>query len=153
MKIILMTPAQDPQGNDPGGLKLYFFSRDIPEDDFKTSLLDVIRAEGTGLSRSFPAEEQDEQGDELEEPLNLAQVLARYRKQDTMTRELVMAGRIQADILPEEAPTIPGWDIAAVLEPARETSGDFYDFIPSPIINGGWWSQDVTDKGMGPAHC
>ena len=62
-----------------------------------------------------------------------------------------MAGRIQADILPEEAPQIAGWDIAAVLQPARETSGDFYDFLPLSAHKWGLVVADVTDKGMGAA--
>lgn len=70
---------------------------------------------------------------------------------ELVSRELVMAGRIQADILPEKAPEIAGWDVSAKLESARETSGDFYDFIPLANQNWGVVVADVTDKGMGAA--
>ena len=53
-------------------------------------------------------------------------------------RELAIAGEIQATFLPRELAGLPGWEIAASLEPARETSGDFYGHHPT----GGWAAGD-----------
>jgi serine phosphatase RsbU (regulator of sigma subunit) len=53
--------------------------------------------------------------------------------------------------LPGSQPDLQGWDIAAIWRPARETSGDFYDFIELPDKRLGFVLADVTDKGMGAA--
>ncbi len=68
-----------------------------------------------------------------------------------MDQELANAGKIQTGILPEKPPQLRGWDIASRLEPALQTSGDFYDFIPLTNNNWGFLIADVSDKGMGAA--
>ena len=66
-------------------------------------------------------------------------------------QELVNAGKIQTGILPEKPPVLRGWEMASILEPALQTSGDFYDFIPLINNNWGFVIADVSDKGMGAA--
>jgi sigma-B regulation protein RsbU (phosphoserine phosphatase) len=65
-----------------------------------------------------------------------------------MERELQMAYRVQSSLIPKEMPQIHGWEFAACWRPARQVSGDFYDF--SPAYDGQWnfIIADVTDKGM-----
>jgi serine phosphatase RsbU (regulator of sigma subunit)/DNA-binding NarL/FixJ family response regulator len=68
-----------------------------------------------------------------------------------MDQELANAGKIQTGILPEKPPQLRGWEIASRLEPALQTSGDFYDFIPLANNHWGFLIADVSDKGMGAA--
>jgi serine phosphatase RsbU (regulator of sigma subunit) len=68
-----------------------------------------------------------------------------------MSQELEFAGRIQASFLPREVPEMPGWELAATLVPARQTSGDFYDFVGLGDGRIALIVADVADKGVGAA--
>jgi phosphoserine phosphatase RsbU/P len=63
-------------------------------------------------------------------------------------RELQVAYQVQASLLPKELPRIPGWEFVAFWKPARQVSGDFYDFIHFGDDSIGLVIGDVTDKGM-----
>ncbi len=65
-----------------------------------------------------------------------------------MERELQMAYRVQSSLIADELPESPGWEFAASWHPAREVSGDFYDFIPYGKDHLCLVIADVTDKGM-----
>jgi serine phosphatase RsbU (regulator of sigma subunit) len=66
-------------------------------------------------------------------------------------QELNLAGQIQQSFLPAVLPGFAGWQINAVLKPAQQASGDFYDVISLPAGQLGLLIADVADKGMGAA--
>jgi len=80
-----------------------------------------------------------------------SQVYKETLEAQKMSQELAFAGKIQSSFLPENVPSADGWRIAATLIPARQTSGDFYDFIELPGSKLGILIADVADKGTGAA--
>lgn len=64
--------------------------------------------------------------------------------------ELAVAADIQKSLLPDNVPSLAGFDLAATAIPAKEVGGDFYDFI---IGNGGngMVIADVSGKSVSAA--
>lgn len=124
-----------------------YLSKDITEEELSSALRDIQHHLPVVHKPSIP----DDFADEQVSPSITVSSSVPETTNEIQTRELKMAGRVQADIMPEKVPNIPGWDIAAGLVAARETSGDFYDFIP---VDQQHWAVavcDVTDKGIGAA--
>jgi sigma-B regulation protein RsbU (phosphoserine phosphatase) len=74
-----------------------------------------------------------------------AQHVARER---AFEREILMARDVQRAMIPEAAPNLKGFEIAARLEPALNLSGDFYDYIPLSDRRLGIMIGDVSGKGV-----
>lgn len=68
--------------------------------------------------------------------------------QERLEAELEAARDIQQGLLPKEMPDYPGWCFSAHWQPAREVSGDFYDFLHLPDGRLVVMVGDVTGKGM-----
>ena len=65
-----------------------------------------------------------------------------------MEQELQMAREIQRSLLPAAPPNLPGYELAADWQAAREVAGDFYDFIECTESDQlGVLIADVSDKG------
>jgi sigma-B regulation protein RsbU (phosphoserine phosphatase) len=58
-----------------------------------------------------------------------------------------LAHELQASLLPQETPEVSGWEFAARWLPARQVSGDYYDFVPGDGGKLGLVIADVSDKG------
>lgn len=71
--------------------------------------------------------------------------------QKRLQSEVNAARHVQQSLFPDEAPVVPGFDIAGAVFPAEETAGDYYDFIPMPDDCLGLVVGDVTGHGLGPA--
>jgi serine phosphatase RsbU (regulator of sigma subunit) len=63
-------------------------------------------------------------------------------------QELRLARSIQRASLPEEVPTLEGWQISPFYRPAREVGGDFYDFHLLSEGRVGLVVGDATGKGV-----
>jgi serine phosphatase RsbU (regulator of sigma subunit) len=65
-----------------------------------------------------------------------------------LERELQLAFGVQSSLLPRTVPQRAGWEFATWWRPAREVSGDFYDFLEHDNGRLGLVIADVADKGM-----
>jgi predicted ester cyclase len=70
------------------------------------------------------------------------------RMRERIEQELRIARLIQQTLLPKSLPELPGYDLAAYYQPAREVGGDFYDFLELEDGRFGLVVGDVTDKGV-----
>lgn len=78
------------------------------------------------------------------------QLVAAELERQRLESEMEIAANIQAGLLPDVAPEIPGWRFAAFAKPCDETGGDYFDYLPRPggvdVVVG-----DVTGHGIGAA--
>lgn len=73
---------------------------------------------------------------------------AEIKERERIEQELRVATLIQQTLLPKDVPDLPGWQVAAYYQPAREVGGDFYEFLTFPDGRMGFVVADVTDKGV-----
>lgn len=65
--------------------------------------------------------------------------------------EMMLAQRVQSNLLPKSAPLVPGLDIAFLSRPAEWTSGDYFDFAQPDEDTLIVTVADVCGHGLGPA--
>jgi serine phosphatase RsbU (regulator of sigma subunit)/predicted ester cyclase len=70
------------------------------------------------------------------------------RERERIEQELLVARRIQQASLPEEVPTLEGWQISPYYQPARDVGGDFYDFLELEDGRLGLVVGDATGHGV-----
>ncbi len=64
-----------------------------------------------------------------------------------LEHELNLAREIQQGLLPRHKPQLPGYEVEAVWQSAREMAGDFYDYFNLNQQSFGVVIADVSDKG------
>jgi sigma-B regulation protein RsbU (phosphoserine phosphatase) len=106
--------------------------------------------------RSGPFTSPDEEiagflGSQAGVAIQRQQLLDHYAKKQKIERDLSIACSIQKGLLPEENPMFAGFDIAGWNQPADETGGDFYDFLPLDDGSLAVLIADATGHGIGPA--
>lgn len=84
--------------------------------------------------------------------LRVAQLVRRHeaqvRERERIEQELRTARTIQHTFLPNEMPTLPGWQLVPYYQPAHEVGGDFYDVLAFEDGQIGLVIGDVADKGI-----
>ena len=81
-------------------------------------------------------------------------MVPRLRDQLRMKQSLELAHEVQARLLPEKPPSVPGLDLAGTSVYCDETGGDYYDFLTGDNIVGGGCVViigDVTGHGVSAA--
>ena len=94
----------------------------------------------------------DDMRDTIERTLqNLVQWREAVSERDqllSLRQELDLAGRIQQSMLSPDFPEVPGYEMHARVEPAREVAGDFYDVMRLDGGRLGLVVADVAGKGV-----
>ena len=90
---------------------------------------------------------------DMEDSLNeyVENLTAITAERERITTELELAARIQASVLPNSFPAFPerdDFDVHAVMTPAREVGGDFYDFFLIDEDHLAIMIADVAGKGI-----
>jgi len=134
---IIVCPIMDVEGNTPIGC-IYIELNKLAQPWDRKAITSLFSAVHTLAAQIASA-------------LHQAEIYAETLDFQSTLQELEFAGKIQASFLPNEFPNMEGWELAVSLLPARETSGDFFDFIQIAEDKIGILIADVADKGVGAA--
>jgi serine phosphatase RsbU (regulator of sigma subunit)/predicted ester cyclase len=110
-------------------------------NEFKALLVLIHRIVGGKIAEEWS------QGSGLAE-LTQQRLEQEMRERERIEQELRVARSIQHASLPEEVPTLEGWQINPFYQPAREVGGDFYDFHLLSEGRRGVGVGDATGKGV-----
>ncbi len=69
-------------------------------------------------------------------------------KRETLERDLKLAREVQESFLPKDLPQIDNYRFNAIMHPALEIGGDFYNFFKLPANKLGIVLGDVSGKGI-----
>ena len=102
---------------------------------------------------------EDEFGELAVDITEMAEEIDRYMdenirlagEREAAAAELQIASRVQADQLPASYPESPYFTLQALIRPAKEVGGDFYDFCLLDETHLLLLIADVSDKGMNAA--
>lgn len=72
-------------------------------------------------------------------------------QQERARQELAIARRIQIESLPQQAPSVDGFDVAGMSTPALEVGGDYFDYLTGNEGVLGAMVGDVSGKGTSAA--
>jgi hypothetical protein len=82
---------------------------------------------------------------------SLEKAYEELRVKEAFEREMSLAREVQQELLPERAPTLPGYEMAYLCRPAALVGGDTFDFLELPEGRLGVTVGDVVGKGVAAA--
>ncbi len=80
--------------------------------------------------------------------LTTANIFSEAAEKKRLDQDLQVAHEIQRILLPASAPDIAGFQISGINVPARQVSGDYYDYIAVDPAHCGVAIADVSGKGI-----
>lgn len=80
--------------------------------------------------------------------LSTASIFSEAAEKKRLDQDLQVAYEIQRILLPNTAPDVPGFQIAGINIPARQVSGDYYDYVTVDAQHTGVAIADVSGKGV-----
>ncbi len=80
--------------------------------------------------------------------LYTAIIFSEAAEKKRLDQDLQVAHEIQRILLPASSPEISGWQISGINIPARQVSGDYYDYIAVDETHCGLAIADVSGKGV-----
>lgn len=150
-------PAADPRWNSSFDRRTGFTTRNILAvpivSDVDGRLLGVLQL----LNKTGGAfDEFDEQliqvfAGHAATALERRRLLDEARQSQQFAAAFETARSIQVGLLPQQTPSVPGYRLAALWQPAEYVSGDYYDWLPLPDGRLAIVVGDVSGHGIGAA--
>ncbi len=143
-------------------LLLYLYRRVLrPMKQIQTGVREYTQNKDCGRITDHMGEvrQKNEVGALAEDISGMAREIERYTKEnlqiaqdrERVGTELVLATKFQRDMLPKDFPDHSRFEISALMQPAKEVGGDFYDYFMQDENHFAFLIADVSDKGMSAA--
>lgn len=117
-------------------------------------ILGVIYGDRISSKRDYDQEDVDylaAMARQVSIGLTNAELLEQQQQRVLLEGEIAIARQIQSGLFPDTLEVAPGLHVAAINEPGRQVSGDYYDVIPMNDGRIGFVIADVTGKGVASA--
>jgi len=79
---------------------------------------------------------------------SISELIEEQQQKQRLEHEVSIAHEVQQQLFPSVFPSVPGLELAAICNPARVVSGDYYDFIQLDPARVGIAVADISGKGI-----
>lgn len=131
-------------GPEPSGAMLH----PLRHGELKLGVLAVVRAHGAEAFLGAEFQVFSAIAEQSAFALHTAFVFSMAAEKKRLDQDLQVAAEIQRILLPTNEPDIPGYQISGINVPARQVSGDYYDYIRVDDAHCGIAIADVSGKGV-----